>query len=115
MGAFKDVDQFLQHIAAARGKLKKGGIPDMLAAARIVLQDWNDGRIPFFTLPPSRGNEEFADAQIVAGWASDFNANEVFANERSAVIAHLPSMDDDKAEFFQAQSAGALQVGQSVT
>jgi hypothetical protein len=32
------VDQFLQHIAAARGKLKKGGIPDMLAAARIVLQ-----------------------------------------------------------------------------
>jgi nuclear GTP-binding protein len=26
--AFKDVDQFLQHIAAARGKLKKGGVAD---------------------------------------------------------------------------------------
>ena len=32
-------------------------------------QDWNDGRIPYFTVPPSRGNAEFQQAEIVATWA----------------------------------------------
>ena len=31
-------DKFLQHVAHARGKLRKGGVPDMPAAAKVVLQ-----------------------------------------------------------------------------
>jgi hypothetical protein len=72
-------DEFLAAVAGARGKLRKGGVPDMRAAARIVLQDWNDGRIPYYTLPPSRGNTEFQDAAIVTNWSKEFNADEVFA------------------------------------
>lgn len=36
--AFKDADELLQHVAGARGKLRRGGTPDMRAAARILLQ-----------------------------------------------------------------------------
>lgn len=45
IGTFKfgDVDDFLLKIATVRGKLKKGGIVDINAAARIVLHDWNEG------------------------------------------------------------------------
>jgi hypothetical protein len=43
----------------------------------LLPQDWNDGRIPYFTTPPSRGNEEFQSAEIVATWAKEFNAEEV--------------------------------------
>lgn len=41
--SFDSVDDFLLKVATARGKLKKGGIADVDAAARIVLHDWNEG------------------------------------------------------------------------
>lgn len=41
---FNSVDEFLQNVAIVRGKLKKGGIVDVDAAARIVLHDWNEGK-----------------------------------------------------------------------
>lgn len=43
MPSFDTVDDFLQKVAIVRGKLKKGGIVDVEAAARIVLHDWNEG------------------------------------------------------------------------
>lgn len=43
MPSFDTVDDFLQKVAIVRGKLKKGGIVDVDAAARIVLHDWNEG------------------------------------------------------------------------
>lgn len=43
--------------------------------------------------------------QVVATWARDFNADEVFAAEQSAVIAHLPSLDDEGAHFVQVRLA----------
>lgn len=42
---FTSVDDFLQKVATLRGKLKKGGIVDVEAAARIVLHDWNEGTV----------------------------------------------------------------------
>lgn len=41
--SFDSVDDFLFKVATIRGKLKKGGIVDINAAARIVLHDWNEG------------------------------------------------------------------------
>jgi nuclear GTP-binding protein len=81
-----------------------------------VLQDWNGGAIPFYTLPPARGNEAFESAEVVAQWASEFDADKVFAAEQKAVIAHLPGMDGGSGgggadgggggAFFEAASAG---------
>lgn len=48
--AFSSVDEFLQKVATLRGKLKKGGIVDVEAAARIVLHDWNEGMVDNFSL-----------------------------------------------------------------
>ena len=39
-------------MAGQTGKVKKGGIPDREAAAKIVLQGWNSGKIKFYTHPP---------------------------------------------------------------
>lgn len=116
ISAFKGADQFLQQVAQVRGKLRKGGTPDMQASARVVLQDWNDGRIPYFTSPPSRGNEEHAAAEVVDRWSKEFDAELVFANEKSAVIAHLASLDEEGGEgkakraFFQLESIGGAKV-----
>ncbi|KAG2453369.1 hypothetical protein HYH02_001593 [Chlamydomonas schloesseri] len=112
ISTFSTPDEFLQLVSLARGKLRRGGTPDAAAAARIVLQDWNDGRIPYYTLPPERPKTGLEEAVIVSSYAQEFNADEVFANERSAVIAHLPTAAEEADRdggraFFEAPSVGA--------
>lgn len=45
---FETTIEFLKAIAQKAGKLNKGGKPDVKAAAKIVLYDWNSAKIPFF-------------------------------------------------------------------
>ncbi|EPQ60015.1 NGP1NT-domain-containing protein [Gloeophyllum trabeum ATCC 11539] len=48
---------FLDALARMKGRLLKGGEPDLEGVARIVLSDWVRGRIPFFVPPPERPEE----------------------------------------------------------
>nr|KJB10125.1 hypothetical protein B456_001G186200 [Gossypium raimondii] len=89
---FQSVDEFLQNIATVRGKLKKGGIVDVEAAARIILHDWNEGKIPYYTMPPVR-NQEPSEARIVTELGKEFNVDEVY-NTESSFIGSLKSTDD---------------------
>lgn len=45
MHDFATPDQFFAIKAVRMGMFKKGGIPDLIAAARSVLNDWNSGKI----------------------------------------------------------------------
>ena len=47
-------DDFLDALARSKGRLLKGGEPDIEGAAKIVLGDWVRGRIPYFVAPPER-------------------------------------------------------------
>lgn len=49
----------------------------MQAAARIMLHDWNDGRISYYTLPPKRNDHGHAAAAVVPAYSTEFNADEV--------------------------------------
>jgi|TARA_B110000977_G_scaffold82119_1_gene109698 nuclear GTP-binding protein len=113
IGTFDDVDAFLRNVAAVRGVLKKGGVPDMLAAARVVLNDWNSGRIPYYTTPPTRGDakdRKHAVAEVVGDWSLEFDAEKVFADEENAVIAGLPELDDADVDFVSSTTAGVAQL-----
>ncbi|KAL0435495.1 UNVERIFIED_CONTAM: Guanine nucleotide-binding protein-like NSN1, partial [Sesamum radiatum] len=91
--SFDSVDDFLIKVATVRGKLKKGGIVDVDAAARIVLHDWNEGKIPYFTMPPTRNAEEPSEAKIVTELGKEFDVNEVYGGE-SSFIGSLKSVSD---------------------
>lgn len=47
----------LSAIAKKSGKLLKGGEPDQEAAAKMVLNDWIRGKIPFFVPPPAKAED----------------------------------------------------------
>ncbi|XP_051142072.1 guanine nucleotide-binding protein-like NSN1 isoform X2 [Andrographis paniculata] len=91
--SFYSVDDFLQKVATIRGKLKKGGIVDVDAAARIVLHDWNEGKIPYYTTPPVRNSEDPSEAKIVTELGKEFNVDEVYGTE-SSFIGSLKSVSD---------------------
>lgn len=95
---YSSAEEFLDMVATARGKLRRGGAVDITAAARIILQDWNDGRIPYYTLPPKRETEIVGSAQVVPIWGKDFEA--VLAEKEVTLVASLPSLNEE-AGFFQ--------------
>lgn len=49
---WEDSVDFLEQIARRMGKLLKGGQPDINTTARMVLNDWQRGRLPYFVKPP---------------------------------------------------------------
>ena len=64
---YENTDEFLSHVAAKTGKLLRGGVPDKEKAARLVLQDWNSGQIPFFVLPPEDEEIQIAADTNISG------------------------------------------------
>lgn len=42
---------FLEQLAKKTGKLLKGGEPDINAAAKMILNDWQRGKLPFYVAP----------------------------------------------------------------
>ena len=52
VAAWEDTTDFLEQYARMTGKLLKGGEYDLNAVARMVLNDWQRGRIPYFVCPP---------------------------------------------------------------
>jgi nuclear GTP-binding protein len=72
-------EDFLGQLARRMGKLLKGGEPDLETAAKMVLNDWIRGKIPFFVPPPPPPGAAAASAAAAAADA-----------EVEAVIASAP-------------------------
>lgn len=51
--SWNDHEDFLSQLARKYGKLLKGGEPDIATVAKIVLQDWQRGKIPYYSFPPN--------------------------------------------------------------
>ncbi|KAM5179509.1 nucleolar GTP-binding protein 2 [Mantella aurantiaca] len=51
--SWENAEDFLEKLAFKTGKLLKGGEPDKQTVSKMVLNDWQRGRIPFFVKPPN--------------------------------------------------------------
>ncbi|KAI8968198.1 P-loop containing nucleoside triphosphate hydrolase protein [Mycotypha africana] len=92
---FNNAHEFLVLLAQQRGKLKKGGVSDTHQVARLVLNDWNGGKIHYFTTPPSK-TESHLDAAIVQSWGEEFNID---LKEADTILTELkPEMHNGHSE-----------------
>eukprot|EP01006_Ploeotia_vitrea_P049662 TRINITY_DN67365_c5_g2_i2.p1 TRINITY_DN67365_c5_g2~~TRINITY_DN67365_c5_g2_i2.p1 ORF type:complete len:604 (+),score=379.12 TRINITY_DN67365_c5_g2_i2:144-1814(+) len=87
IGGYNNADEFLFRVAQRRGLLKGGGVPNLDAAARAVLRDWNTGKIKYYTVPPV-ANDEQTEAIIVPGWGKEFDIN-ALDRTNSLVVSSL--------------------------
>uniref|UniRef100_A0A8C5KAM1 Nucleolar GTP-binding protein 2 n=1 Tax=Jaculus jaculus TaxID=51337 RepID=A0A8C5KAM1_JACJA len=60
--SWESAEDFLEKLAFRTGKLLKGGEPDLQTVGKMVLNDWQRGRIPFFVKPPN--SEPSEDPQL---------------------------------------------------
>jgi len=87
---FETPTEFLQHVATRRGRLGRGGVPDIEAAAQLVLNDWNTGRIPYYTVPPeSDFTQNRLEATIVSQWSEAFKLSDIMELEQNTVMNEL--------------------------
>lgn len=64
---------FLVQVARKRGRLGKGGVPNLHSAAMGVLMDWRDGRIRgWVEAPKADGKAAVAGKEVVAEWGKEF-------------------------------------------
>ncbi|RVD83055.1 uncharacterized protein DFL_007457 [Arthrobotrys flagrans] len=85
---------FLIHVARKKGRLGKGGVPNIESAARAVVTDWRDGRIIGWIEAPkleveTNGSSDAVTSdgklkdskEIVTQWAEEFKIEGLWGND----------------------------------
>lgn len=82
---------FLVEVARKRGRLGRGGVPNLQAAAMAVITDWRDGRIQGWVEPPrvevaklaEDGDREGSENQkvVVKEWAAEFKLEGLWGDD----------------------------------
>lgn len=98
---YSSVDEFLSLVARGIGKLKRGGIPDQAMAARMVLNDWNTGKIKYFTHPPeAETRSTHISAEIVSSYSKEFSLDDLDKMEEDA-WQNLPNVLPSQTMLIQ--------------
>ncbi|KJE94183.1 nucleolar GTPase [Capsaspora owczarzaki ATCC 30864] len=84
---------FLEQLAQKYGKLLKGGEPDIETVAKMVLNDWLRGKLPFFVPPPSK-------ADMAAGKTNSASAAAATTAAAGAITATAAAGATDGAASF---------------
>uniref|UniRef100_A0A3P9H6T1 Nucleolar GTP-binding protein 2 n=1 Tax=Oryzias latipes TaxID=8090 RepID=A0A3P9H6T1_ORYLA len=79
--SWNSTEDFLEKLAFRTGKLLKGGEPDISTVSKMVLNDWQRGRIPFFVKPP--GPEGDPEAEKVLPVEAPPDAEESMQEEQT--------------------------------
>jgi len=88
IGKFEDAKEFLYNIAVSKGKFRKGGVADLEAAARLVITDWNNGKMRHYALPPGFDPSIMIDMEQVRA--------ELIGNE--SMMADAGEMDEEETQ-----------------
>ena len=87
INSWTDTEDFVKQCANKYGKLVKGGDPDYKATAKIILLDWQRGKIPYYVEPPK---EDITD-----------NGENKVENELKNVEGINPEMIDEGKDMNQ--------------
>ncbi|WVQ94626.1 hypothetical protein IAU59_001706 [Kwoniella sp. CBS 9459] len=73
---YDNIRDFLIKVALVRGRLGKGGVPDLEGSAVSVLRDWNSGKILYFTIPPAIHPSSAPSTKLTAASAANIGGIE---------------------------------------
>lgn len=93
---WKDPEDFLEQLAKRCGKLLKGGDPDFNNISKMVLNDWQRGRIPYFVKPPLKEGEEEGDTKTSANQSTPSLKDSKSTDATSQGFVHKVQQDFNK-------------------
>ncbi|XP_067633665.1 nucleolar GTP-binding protein 2 [Eurosta solidaginis] len=98
---------FLEQLAKKSGKLLKGGEPDITVMSRMVLNDWQRGKLPFYVAP-----EGYETPKLQADLHSTNNVcNQEGDDAKSDAATYVSDSVKKAKEFKQLQDFRKIKVG----
>ena len=96
-------NDFLVQVARKRGRLGKGGVPNLHGAAQSVIVDWRDGRIQGWTDPPKYTVKDTPGTvsasvstglvgdqkEIVTEWAAEFKLEGLWGDDTTDTVDNM--------------------------
>ncbi|GAA5837367.1 hypothetical protein JCM3766R1_000425 [Sporobolomyces carnicolor] len=112
--AFSGVTSFLLEVARAKGRLRKGGVPDLDGTARSILRDWVQGRIPYYTSPPSAAStaalkEQTEQTQLANVTDADVDSAQILTSFAPAFDLAALFGEADAVAFGEGGAGSAVQ------
>ncbi|XP_039014118.1 nuclear/nucleolar GTPase 2-like [Hibiscus syriacus] len=86
---WEDENDFLVQLCQSTGKLLRGGEPDLTTGAKMILHDWQRGRISFFVPPPKQEAADSSEEPTVPGIDKDAVADNNQADAALKAIANV--------------------------
>lgn len=96
----KDAEEFLIGIARQQGRARKGGIPDIEAAARVLLRDWCAGCVAYYSYSPG-----WTGGSLTKGQREEIVANVERLLQTQGADAVTKSRIKWKRDFVESQKA----------
>uniref|UniRef100_A0A8C6UNR1 Nucleolar GTP-binding protein 2 n=1 Tax=Neogobius melanostomus TaxID=47308 RepID=A0A8C6UNR1_9GOBI len=106
---WNSAEDFLEKLAFRMGKLLKGGEPDLSTVSKMVLNDWQRGRIPFFVKPPGTEGDEEMPLPIAGPPDAVSEVQEELPDSVEAVPDELAKLEQRKKEEVQKMLANVRQ------
>lgn len=94
---WEDGEDFLTQLGAKNGKLLKGGEADIVLCARMVLNDWQRGKIPYYKAPPGFEAPLSANEEEPITKRPDLNVAEECDSEDETESTIQPTVEDEDA------------------
>uniref|UniRef100_A0A8B9EWW2 Nucleolar GTP-binding protein 2 n=1 Tax=Amazona collaria TaxID=241587 RepID=A0A8B9EWW2_9PSIT len=102
--SWNDPEDFLEKLASRTGKLLKGGEPDLQTVSKMVLNDWQRGRIPFFVKPPNAETGPQPPALAAAVTSSQHNNEEKISESLESSVEAAEEKSSTDTEIKQLMS-----------
>lgn len=97
-----DTDDFLDQLCRKTGRLLKGGEPDINTASKMILSDFQRGRLPYFVAPPTETTKDKSDDK------TESSTEKVFAK-----VAQRSGTSSSKEGEAAAAAEGAIKIKQN--
>ncbi|KAK7874444.1 hypothetical protein R5R35_001538 [Gryllus longicercus] len=110
---WENAEDFLEKLAFRTGKLLKGGEPDVGAVSRMVLNDWQRGRLPFYIVPagfeePLSKSEENSNDNFNSNSVNEDSKMEDASLEINLPLDHLESNVENKTSEKEIDEKGII-------
>ncbi|PKA50884.1 large subunit GTPase 1 [Apostasia shenzhenica] len=105
--------ELLRAYCSSRGHVSSGGLPDETRAARQILKDYIDGKIPHFELPPGSTSEEVednSDSELASQNSGSNELDDFESKEETSVSGAKVDHVLDELKAFEMAGADVLRI-----
>lgn len=113
-GSYANAIEFLSILARKGGRLLKGGEPDVDGVAKMIINDFLRGKIPWYTAPPKSGDK--ADGTGSAGGdGADAASSEPVVQGREGRLGEMKKKRrEEPIAFVSAEAAAAADADNTI-